>query len=342
MNTNPHIVLCASCRIALGKLRRTTNIASALKRRDPTAVLTLMADSGKEGVAGALAADELPLFDSILSVPSAGMAQTLKTLGVDVVVVDTMNVRNLHEVNASLCLVLREVIENEQRKFRLGNERSWDLVILPNPAGRWTPSGEIIGARNIHAVGWIYRVPEQGGQPDRRKDTPTVLITTGGGSGEDRGNDIHAGIQELLFRLRQKSKTPLKLLQVVGPRDRDRKQFEGVDEMIEPGPELHHLFPAVDLVISAAGYNSVLELAATDVPVLFTPVPRYSDDQEKRAQRWGEELGMCYTPDQLQQCVDWMTHVLESRSRRPIVDLGPSGADTAAQLILQLAATKHS
>ncbi len=93
--------------------------------------------------------------------------------------------------------------------------------------------------------------------------------------------------------------------------------MKGVDEILKPGPELHNLFSKVDLVISAAGYNTVLELACTDVPVLLVPVPRYTDDQEKRARLWGKGLGMCYFPDQKEISVQWMTEVLEKRSRRP-------------------------
>lgn len=334
-----NVALCVSCRIAMGKLRRTTNIARALRERHHELTLTLLANSAPGGVHLGLKEDEVALFDHIEYLQPPRMAGYLKSIPVDVVVVETMRVPDLQEVNAQLCLILREVLPEELKKFSLKG-RPWDLVILPHPDGHWRPDPTLVPARRVESVGWIYRTVQSKKPEDKvstkREEQRSVLITTGGGSGEDRGNDIRSDIEYVIRELRNIVKFPVKVTQVIGPRDSQRKTIESADDTLRPGPELQNLFPRVDLVISAAGYNSVLELACTDVPVLLVPVPRYTDDQEKRAKFWGEKVGICYDPDQREISIRWIAGVLKNRLRRPPVDLGPSGANRAAALICEL------
>jgi len=333
------IALCVSCKIALGKLRRVTNIAGALRKRGDIA-LSLLANSGPKGVHNSLNPEELALFDHIEDAQPADMAERLQRMDADLIVVDTMNPINLHQMQTPLCLILREVMTQELQKFHLKDSRAWDLVILPHPAGYWMPDPGIVRAKRVEAVGWIYRrpvpefqvIPASGGERKICK----ILITTGGGSGEDQGNDVRSDIASMIHRLRQRLQIPVKVMEVLGPRDWKKNSVQGVDETVTPGTELHNVFSTVDLVISAAGYNTVLELACTDVPVLLVPVPRYTDDQEKRARLWGDKLGRCHVPDEKELSISWMAQVLENRSRRPVVDLGPSGAERAAALLCRL------
>ena len=122
-------------------------------------------------------------------------------------------------------------------------------------------------------------------------------------------------------------------MHAVGPNARRGWSIPAVDETIEPGPTLHNLFTQADLIISTAGYNSVLELACTDVPVLFMPIGRYSDDQYKRARQWGPRVGLCYDRADRDRAIEWMADVTDQRLRRAPVDLGPSGAPACAALI---------
>jgi hypothetical protein len=330
---------CVACRIALGKLRRVTNIASAV-RAGSNFRLVLLANSGPKGVLQSLNPEELALFDHIEDAQPSEMAGRLKSLHVDAAVVDTMRVPDLHQVDALLYLVLREALSEELPKFRLQSERPWDVIILPHPEGHWTPDPGVIAARRIESVGWIYRRPQLSSRENvgSQPAATTVLITTGGGSGEDRGNDIRSDIEYLIQSLRKNLQRPVKFVEVMGPRDWKHHSVESVDEILTPGPELHNLFSNADLVISAAGYNTVLELACTDVPVLLVPVPRYTDDQEKRAQLWGDKLGMHYDSSQKERSVQWMTGILSNRSRRAVIDIGPSGAIRAAEVIRELLA----
>jgi predicted glycosyltransferase len=332
------IAICVSCRIALGKLRRVTNIATALRTYSNVRV-SLLADSGSKGVAQSIMANEVGLFDEVENVQATHMADRLNSINPDIVVVDTMRVRNLHTVESQLCLILREVIAAELRKFSLPEVRPWDLVILPHPEGHWTPDPGVISAKKIESVGWIYRRPTSHGKknmPITEDNTRTILITMGGGSGEDRGNDSRSEITALLHDLRQKLRHRIKVVQISGPRNSKGNSIEGADEILNPGPELHDLFSTADLVISAAGYNSVLELACTDVPVLLFPIPRYSDNQEKRARFWEKSLGLCHRSDEKERSVRWMAQVIDDHTRRPIVNLGPSGAKRAAKLLYEL------
>jgi predicted glycosyltransferase len=334
---NQHVVFCTSCRIALGKLRRTTNIVEALRNLNPRVRITLLANSGPKGVAKGLSQRELALYDDIeFAIPNE-MADRLKMMAQDLTVVGTMKIRNIHTVSSPLCLILREVIPEQLKKFRLREGRKWDLVVLPHPKGQWNPNPEIIQAKRIESVGWIYRQPataplEVGSRTDR--DNPaTVLVTTGGGSGEDRGNDTQSDVANLISGLRETLEEPLKVVQVIGPRDWKKNSIQGIDGIIMPGPDLHNHFHTADLVISAVGYNTVLELACTDVPALLVPVPRYTDDQQQRAELWGKKLGMNHDPSRSERSIEWMAKTLEHRQRRPAVPLGRSGAERCATLI---------
>jgi predicted glycosyltransferase len=254
------------------------------------------------------------------------------------VVISTMAVPDVQTVDAPLCLILREVLPSKLAGFRLANGRLWDLVIVPNPADEWMPDLHVIGARRVEPVGWIYRRP---GTPtsqlfapaDGSTRTPHVLVTSGGGSGDDEHAELTEALSELIARLRRASPSPIDVVHVRGPNSRAGWSIPGADRTIEPGSTLHNMFGRADLVVSTAGYNSVLELACTDVPVLLLPIGRYSDDQHKRARLWGPRLGLCYDTAQPNAAVEWMTGVLERRSRRPPVDLGASGAGACAALI---------
>ena len=105
-----HIVFCTSCRLALGKLRRITNIVEAFRRLKPQAKITLLANSGTKGVAKGLSPQELALYDQIEFALPREMADRLAKMDLDLVVVGTMVLHNIHKVAAPLCLILREVM----------------------------------------------------------------------------------------------------------------------------------------------------------------------------------------------------------------------------------------
>lgn len=328
------LAFCAASKLALGNFQRVTNIAAALAERRPDIPLALLTNSGR----GADWARRTALYHDVSVADRRTMAARLRQDPPGAVAVSTMAVPDLEAVDAPLCLILREVMPAKLAGFRLGKGRQWDLVIVPNPAGEWLPDAETVGAKRTEAVGWIYRLPahatraaSDGAAP--RSDRPLVLVTSGGGSGDDEHDPLTAEIAHLLGRLRHASGADLEIVHARGPNARPGWSIPGADRTIEPGPALHDLFAEADLVVSTAGYNSVLELACTDVPVLLLPIGRYSDDQHKRARQWGPRLGLCHDPERREDTIRWMAGILDVRRRRPAVDLGPSGAGACAALL---------
>lgn len=74
---------------------------------------------------------------------------------------------------------------------------------------------------------------------------------------------------------------PFEMIQALGPRASTEDRIVGVDRVLHTGANLHEAFSPADLVISTVVYNSVLELACTDVPVLLLSIPRTFDDQSR-------------------------------------------------------------
>lgn len=335
------ITFCATGKTGLGHLRRVTNIAQALCERRPTVSLELLTNGSGEGLTG----EELTLYRHIKTVPRADMAGHLTTLSRGPVVVDTAVLPGLSRLDAPLCLILREAMPDKLEQFRLEGRRPWDLIILPNPAHEWRLDPASVPARRVEAVGWIYRrpwppevAPEETGFSKPTLAHRQVLITTGAGGIGDTWACFRADVARLIADLRNTLRTPVEIAQALGPCASAHARIDGVDRTLHPGPKLHEIFPQADLVISTVGYNSVLELACTDVPVLFIPIPKTFDDQERRSRRWGSHLGMYYDTNNPGAAVGWMVDMLDRRLRRPVVELGESGALKAAALLEELLA----
>jgi predicted glycosyltransferase len=334
------ITFCARANDGLGKLQRVNNVVRALRDQWPNIPLSLVTDAKRE----THSAEEIALYQKIEMASRSKMTQRLLSMDLDVVVVGGLVLPNLHLVDAPLCLILREVLPAKLERYRLEGGRPWDLIVLPNPVDEWVPDPEAVPARRIEAVGWIYRRPalqkleesEANGPYWIFMKHPMVLITAGAGSGGHRPEAFCQHMEGLIKGLREMVAKPVTVVQVRGPLAPNEWRIAGVDEVICPGPNLHNLFPSADLVISAVGYNTVLELACTDVPSLLVPIERYTDDQQKRARHWGPSLGLCHDSSDPQRSIQWMAEVLQSGVRRPAVDLGPSGASASAAMIVEL------
>lgn len=322
------VIFCATAKTGLGHLRRSTNIAAALHERNRDLPLTLCSNAPVAG----LAVGEAAYFSNTVVQPRAEMAAWLADGGGDgPVVVDTAVLPGLHRVARPLCLVLRATVADKVTRFALEDGRTWDLVCVPNPASRWLPDGALLPARRIEAVGWIYRRPEATAQ--ERAGTPRLLVAAGGGGGADAGSAFGAAVDALVAKVRAALPGPLDVILASGPRADGDAAITGADRVLDADPDLHQAFAGADLVISTAGYNSVLELACTDVPVLFVPIARTYDDQAARARYWAPRLGLCHEPSDPGRSAAWMTEVLRSRRRRAPADPGPSGAAACAGLI---------
>jgi len=319
---------CATGRKGLGHLRRITNIVRVLKQTTPRLSLSLVTNAPPAGMTAA----EAGLFEDISVVERSDMAGFLAEQQAQAVVIDTAVLPGISQLDARLGLLLRETREAQLHRFALEQDRQWDLLMIPNPADHWQPDPQRVPARYTETVGWIYRrsqvPPQQPGETVAKQ--PRILVASGGGGG---AGEFLIEVERLINALKNRPNLSLAVSQVIGPRASADAAIAAVDEYLRPGPNLHELFSRFDLVISAAGYNSTLELACTDVPVLFIPIKMTYDDQAVRARYWASCLGHCHDAAQLDTSLDWVARVLTGRQRRTPIDLGTSGATTASEVI---------
>ena len=331
----PEVVFCATGRSGLGHLRRVTNIARALHERRPDLGLRLVSNADPAG----LGEEELALYRRIDQVPREQMAGSLAGHRGGPVVVDTASLPGLGRVEAPIALVLRETMADKLSRFEPGEGRPWDLVLLPNPEDDWQPPEGCPPARRRHAVGWIYRslpAPE-GRAVGAAREPRRVLVASGGGGTRDTAATLRREIDDLLERCASLTAVPFEVVQALGPRAGEGARLNAAARVVDPGPRLNALFADADVVVSTAGYNSVLEIAALDVPTLLVPIARSIDDQLARARRWGGRVGACHEPGAVEASAWWLAQTLSAGARRAPVALGPSGAARAAELLLELA-----
>jgi predicted glycosyltransferase len=330
------IAFCATGKTGLGHLRRIVNIARAVRERDAARRIGLLTNAAVD----TLPPVETELFLRIEVVPRQSMANRLLAAYCGPVVVDTAVLPGLHAVAGPLCLILRETVRERLAEFRLEDGRAWDLLILPQPASEWCPDPDLVPARRVEAVGYVYRRPRvpyrQAASGAPASGPPQVLVASGAGGSVSTARTFAEEVGRLLVGLRKVMREPLAVVQALGPRGTDQACVPGADAISRPGADLHDAFAGADLVISTAGYNSVLELACTDVPVLLVPIMRTYDDQEKRARRWGERVGLCHHPLERERSIRWMSAILGERLRRRPVALKPSGAARCAALLAEL------
>jgi predicted glycosyltransferase len=323
------ICFLATSKSGLGHLRRAVTIAGQMRALASTRRLHLISNASPEG----LQEQEIRVFDSVRVLDRDRMAAGAADTGAGILVLDTLAVPGVENLRVSLALVLRETPDDQLHRFRLAEGRPWDLVVIANPTTRWMPPSALLSARSVIPAGWIYRSAERRKAPAGTR--PSVLVATGGGGTADTARTLYSAIDALLLRVRDRARA-FEVIQAIGPRARNFGQLRQADRVVDPGGALNDLFYEADIVISTAGYNSVLELATTDTLTLLVPIPRSIDDQEARARAWAGALGSWLDPALPEAAADWLTEAISSRRRRPPADLGPSGEDVAARAILEL------
>ncbi len=329
------IKFCATGKSGLGHLRRSTNIAAAIRATAPEQKLALVTNAPVAG----LSPSELALFDEIVCVSREAMAGVLSEMETGPVVIDTAAIEDVGFLPDPLCLVLRETAAEKLSDFRLFNGRMWDRVIVPSPLAHWLPPAQEIGATDIVHAGWIYRAPASGTTPvlPSRQDVPRILVATGGGGTRATAATLRREIDAVIAAFRATG-IEADILQVAGPRLAAEGHLAGASARIDVGARLNEAFAEADAVITTVGYNSVLELARLTTPALLVPISRTYDDQSARAEAWGHRLGLAHRPDDPARSASWLRDAVVSGARRTAVDLGPSGCNLAAQSILELCA----
>ena len=328
MSPEFHFGFLGTSRSGLGHLRRIANIARHVALRDPLARMILITNAEPAG----LGRNDLASFRQVIVCETGDMATVLAKSRVSMAVADTMTLPGIGAYGGPAALILRETPQERLFRFRRDDGRAWDLVLGPNAADHWLPDLARDFARRIETVGWIRRpsgrrVPGDG--------NAGVVLATGGGGNERSRAALYPVLAELFLRAKAHSRAGFRLRQALGPRAAGQV-LPGADEVFDPGAELNRVFRAADVVISTAGYNSVLELAGTDTPALLVPIPRSLDDQEARVALWGPRLGFGMLPGRVEDAAIWLARQVDAPTRRGPFDLGPDGAERAAEILLDM------
>ena len=325
------IWFCATGKSGLGHLRRCATVAKAVRQIAPDRPIGLATNAPANG----LRTVDREIFDHLEILERAAMAARLAECGPGTVVIDTAIIPGLSDLQSPVALILRECPNERLDRFRLDSGRPWDLILVPNPREHWLPEIDASFARAVAPVGWIYREPPRLRRPARSR--PRVLVATGGGGTAETAAALKVEIDALIRLAREICERPFTVVQAIGPLATPGDHLDEADETVVPGEMLHHEFALADVVVSTAGYNSVLELAMTDTPALLVAIPRSIDDQPARARLWGPRLGSWHDPGDRRASADWLARrVAEGRTREPW-ELGPSGCRAAARHILGLA-----
>lgn len=326
MSQPKHIAFLGTSRSGLGHLRRIANIAAQVARRLPNAKLSLLTNAEPAG----LSPKEMSSFATIIVCERTEMATVLAKSQVSLAVADTMSLPGIGAYRGQAALILRETPSDRLERFHRDDGAAWDCVIVPNSPEHWMPSATPDFTHRVEAAGWILRPTGARGPGDA---SAGVVVATGGGGTIETRAELYPLLRELLKKARARCSTEVHIRQALGPRA-EGQALAGVDDIFDPGADLNSVFRSADLVISTAGYNSVLELASTDTPAMIVPIPRSLDDQAERVRLWGPQLGFGLLPDRIDVAADWLADQVDRPRRRPVVDLGPDGAERAADILL--------
>jgi len=311
------ISFVASSRTGLGHLRRVLHVARALRRLRSDVALELVTNAPPPP---SWSLDDA--FEQIRIRERADVSAALADDPPDVVVVDTAVVPGLDQVTSRRVLLLREVPETRVATFV--ESASWDAILIPCPPDAFAPS---IPARiPHHHLGWVQGEARTS-VPDPAS-TPLLTISTGGGGNADTAEAFATVARPLLRGLRD-AVDGLEVIELRGPRAIGGLDEALVDRIIDDVADPTGLLVASDLALTTAGYNTVLELAAIDVPAILIPIPRAHDDQAARVTAWAPRLGASGL-DPAPALLRWAVDVLAHRTRRAPVDLGQDGAREAA------------
>jgi predicted glycosyltransferase len=168
-----------------------------------------------------------------------------------------------------------------------------------------------------------------------------MVIITGGGGGYPRTVEFYNLALRSLATI-MNARDDLYVLLVTGPlfQDWSRLLLSGRMHVCPFAPGLDDLFSQAALVISQAGYNSMVELAVSGVPTICVPQPRPLDDQFERAELFSRENHnfMIYKGTNSDELAKLIIQCLEESDTRRNADasLEANGAYLAAKVLKHL------
>jgi hypothetical protein len=312
--------LVATGRSGVGHLRRLSHVAAAL-RRTGSSHITLVTNASALDLAWF---QDAP-FDTIAHAERDAIARRLVAAEPEIVIVDTAVIPDIERVDARRVLLLRACRD----VARFSTPVPWNDVLIPHPPYEWHPSISDSFAETVTWVGWVHGHPRRLVRDHPAGRDRRVIVAFGGGGAMSRDDSMRARVWSVIEQLRSIAGVKVSLL--VGPRSGEAGP-EAVDDRLPAQDDPRSVYAAADLVVSTAGYNSVLELAGIDTPILFAPAARTHDDQDARARSWATSLG--HGLDDVDSAVRWGRRVLESGARRDPVDLPVCGSGRIASVVL--------
>lgn len=358
--TYARILFYAVNGLGLGHVTRLLAIARAIRKKNPQCEIIFLTSSEAEDVVyrEGFAAFKIPSktlrsVGMIRPVTYARIVQTvtlnlLASFHPHVLVVDTFPAGAIQDLLPVLHWDSRKVFVYRAQRPEVAASplvqnalRLYDLAVIPHREDEGTYplpdgldcvfTGPIIirdraEAKSREEAREILGLPMQ----------ETVLYLTFGGGGDA---DMDAALNTAVAALNQ---LPRVHLAVASP----PLYFRTMRRTASVTPVAYYpmceLFAAFDAAISAAGYNSAMELLHHGVPAAFLPFARQVDDQEARARHIAEAgaglLIPAPTPQDFREAAGkLLDKAVAQKMREAAQALVPcSGADRAAESILRL------
>jgi len=222
-----------------------------------------------------------------------------------------------------------------------GDERFFDAAEAYHWPGEMRAKLAYLGF-GVPPLGNTSRVQAFAPYPDLDPQKPTVAASFGGGWQSDQ----HAGVLLESIRLvRQRTHKPVQLVMSLGPAATAEHHRAIVKQAEALGGVVVELFSStfpillrhVDLAILQAG-DSPVQLLDSDIPILLTPRPYKSREQEERAQRLATWPGVRLIEGATlttHDCAEWITLDLARERRKRNTGYCFDGINNAAREVMQ-------
>jgi UDP-N-acetylglucosamine--N-acetylmuramyl-(pentapeptide) pyrophosphoryl-undecaprenol N-acetylglucosamine transferase len=279
----------------------------------------------------------------------------LSTLRPDIFVVDTFAAGSFHELPAALDLARHRVLVYRpakdiiaQRPEFIAAAQLYDLIVVPaNEDHADIVAKQLrVPTSRLRMVGPVMRHDrfEAFDRPTARRmlgidEQATVVLVSGGGGGDITVDATVQATIDAVAALNNQGAAPIHLVIAAGPLHRGAAT-RGPHCTWLTDAKLPLLWSAIDVAISAAGYNSVHELAHAGVPTLLLPQDKIADDQHARAAAMAA-AGAAEITTQAGICSSLSSLLLDHGRRAAMGEAGPgwvphNHASDAAVAILEL------